>query len=144
MNDLIAKAIILSHKAHVGQTRRNGITPYVSHPMSVAKRVESMGGDDLAQATAWLHDTQEHDAEHPLTAEELRSEGIPEVVIEAIAELTKPKWDNYQKHIEMIASSSNPIVKQVKIADILTNLVDNPIPRQIRKYASALLILVEQ
>lgn len=134
----------LAVEAHAGQTRRDGMTPYISHPLAVAKRVALRGGSEEAQAVALLHDSQEADAANPVSDELMRSNGLPEVVIEAVGILTqKDRWKSYKRHIQEIASSSNPLVKQVKIADILTNLADDPTDRQLKKYATAVLVFLD-
>ena len=57
--EIVRLAAQIATDAHRGQFRRDGVTPYISHPEAVAKRVE---GDDLAEAIAWLHDVLEDTA----------------------------------------------------------------------------------
>lgn len=47
--------------AHAGQTRKDGKTPFISHPGRVATVVAAVFGcsDSIALASAWLHDTIE-------------------------------------------------------------------------------------
>jgi hypothetical protein len=52
---------------------------------------------------------------------------------------TTPETD-YDDYPERVAAS--PIAAKVKIADMLSNLADDPTPKQIRKYAKGLLRLV--
>lgn len=131
--DLPQRARAIAFKAHEGQYRRDGTTPYIVHPQAVVERV---GDDQDAQAAAWLHDVVEDTSE---TAETLARQGIPENVVEAVELMTKTKGVSYEDYLAKVAA--NPLATKVKIADMLANLSDNPTPRQIRKYAKGLLIL---
>lgn len=53
------KAHAFATEKHEGQTRKNGITPYITHPIGVAKIVGMYGGDDNQVAIALLHDVLE-------------------------------------------------------------------------------------
>ena len=46
--------------AHIGQFRRDGVTPYTEHLRSVVMKVEE---DDDARTVAWLHDILEDTSE---------------------------------------------------------------------------------
>jgi (p)ppGpp synthase/HD superfamily hydrolase len=133
---LVGKARQIAAKAHSNQWRRDGITPYIVHPMQVALRLSHY--PEEVRATAWLHDVLEDSA---YKAGFLRENGIPESVIEAVVVLTKREGVLYTDYIEQI--KAHPFARHVKIADILCNLADNPTNNQIRKYAEALLILVD-
>jgi (p)ppGpp synthase/HD superfamily hydrolase len=133
-SDLVARAAALAKEAHQGQFRRDGITPYISHPKAVAARV---AGDPQAEAVAWLHDVLE---DTPVTAEMLRSQQIPEEVIRAVSMLTKADGTDYE--VYLMAIKANPLAKKVKIADMLSNLSDQPSEKQILKYAKGLTILL--
>ena len=56
---LISIAADAAHRAHRNQFRKDGVTPYVTHPQRVAACVEKYGGDDTALISAWLHDVIE-------------------------------------------------------------------------------------
>lgn len=75
-----------------------------------------------------------------LLNEPLADRGIPQVVISAVQMLTKPKEGNYLEYIYRVAEY--PIPRQVKIADIMSNLSDNPSHNQVKKYSQALSILL--
>ncbi len=130
---LIQIAEQIATEAHAGQFRRGGVVPYIEHPKAVVGRV---GDDHEAQAVAWLHDVIE-DSEH--TAETLQEAGIPSHLVADISLLTKTRETDYDNYLEQVASS--PVATKVKIADMLSNLADNPSKKQIRKYAKGLLRL---
>lgn len=129
-HETVALAERIATEAHEGQFRRGGVIPYIEHPRAVAGRV----GDDLdAQVVAWLHDVLE-DSEVP--AEQLREQGIPEHCIAAVTLLTKTRETNYEQYLEGLAQS--PLATKVKIADMISNLADNPTNKQLKKYAKGL------
>jgi (p)ppGpp synthase/HD superfamily hydrolase len=132
-NSLVQLAQRLATDAHAGQFRRGSNAPFIEHPRAVASRV----GDDLdAQAVAWLHDVVE-DSDH--TAGTLLKAGIPAQLVDAVMLLTKERGDDYDDYLERVASS--PLAAKVKIADLISNLADNPTEAQIRKYSKALVQL---
>lgn len=133
-HELVLRAAAIAREAHHGQFRRDGVTPYVMHPESVASRV---AGDPLAEAVAWLHDVLE---DTDVTADELRRRGMPEEVIAGVETMTKKGDLDYERYLAGIKAS--PLAKKVKIADMLANLGDSPTERQIVKYAKGLLVLL--
>ena len=129
----------LAKKAHEGQFRRDGVTPYFNHVVDVARIVQMRGGDDLAIATALLHDTAEDGV---LSFSQMKDAGIEDEIIEAVKLLTLDKEFTYDQNIKFIKLSDNDIAIKVKIADNLSNLSDAPTDRQILKYAKSLQILM--
>ncbi len=127
----IAKQIAL--RAHSGQFRRDGVTPYVTHPERVAARV---AGDLEAEAVAWLHDVLEDSSEDETS---LAEAGIPCSVIGAVKLLTKTRGTPYGDYLAGVRR--NELARKVKIQDMLDNLADSPTEGQIVKYAKGLLIL---
>ena len=127
----VAKEIAI--RAHEGQFRRDGVTPYWKHPERVAAR---LSGDDKAQAVAWLHDVLEDTEE---TEESLARAGLPNEIIEAVVLLTKTPMASYLDYI--IGIRDNRLARKVKIQDMLDNLSDTPTENQIIKYSKGLLIL---
>lgn len=125
----------LARRAHEGQFRRDGTTPYFEHVKQVIDGVEGWE----AKMVAALHDTVEDER---LTVDELRQAKLPESVIAGVQAMTKPKGMPYQDYIREIVSK-NPLAKQVKLADIRANLSDAPTDRQRAKYAEAMKLLVD-
>ena len=135
-NSLVQLARRLATEAHAGQLRRGSERPFIEHPQAVVSRV----GDDVdAQIVAWLPDVIE-DSLH--TADTLLEAGIPAHLVDAVVLLTKEPGIDYEAYVERVASS--PLATQVKIADLISNLADNPTWAQIRKYSSALLKLTRE
>ena len=133
---LVQLAENIATKAHAGQFRTGGVLPYIEHPKLVAKRVL---GDHEAQVVAWLHDVIEDTGE---TEESLIEAGIPSHLVDAVRLMTKTRESSYEDYLDRIASS--PLATKVKIADMISNLADNPTAKRIRKYAKGLLRLTRQ
>lgn len=137
ISPLINTAQMIAARAHSGQTRRDGFTPYFNHLAAVAHAVRNESASVIA--AAWLHDVIEDTHE---TVESLLKAGIPASVVTAVDLLTKKEGVSYEFYIRQI--TGNWIARRVKFADILCNLHDEPTDKQIRKYVQALSILSEK
>jgi len=126
---LLERAIAIAAKAHEGQVDKAG-NPYLDHPLFVMKNVNSLE----QKIVAVLHDAVE-DSE--LTLEQLRSEGFPEVLVSAIAAITKIEGEAYAAYVERVIA--NPIALRVKIADVTHNLdirrIANPTEADFQRIA---------
>ena len=88
MTDLVLRAEKFARAAHQGQTRKGAAQePYIVHLEEVAAFVARHGGDDIAVAAAWLHDTVEDCGVAP---SEVEAQFGPEVAA-VVAELTDDK-----------------------------------------------------
>lgn len=135
MKSIAELARIIAFDAHKGQTRRDGKTPYFEHLKAVVSRLPD---DDTTLAVGWLHDVLE-DTDY--TPEKLQELGVPDSVIFPVIMITKQKRESYEQYIEALRYTT--LAKQVKIADMLSNLADTPTDQQIIKYSKALLKLLE-
>lgn len=115
---------------HRGQMRKDGKTPYITHPEAVARMVDG----DFGKAVAWMHDILE-DTECP--ASEIMQ--FPEEISDAVFALTNHGIFPYYDYIDNVAR--RPLARIVKIADIRHNLSCDPSPKAIRKYHRALIVL---
>lgn len=114
--DLIRKALDIAIKAHKGVVDKGGVD-YVFHPITVALKCKT----DDEKIVALLHDVVE---DTPMTFDDLREEGFPEYIIEALDAITRRKpqeqkgaarWDYIKR------CKANPIARAVKIADLEHN-----------------------
>ncbi len=137
--NLIDTARALAERAHKGQFRRNGTTPYMAHPLAVAQRL--IGESNETIAVALLHDSMESDAAYPISPFALTSSSLPTEVQSAILAMTHREGESYEYYLGQL--KRNPIARKVKVADMLSNLADSPTDKQIVKYARGLLILME-
>lgn len=107
------KALRLAVHAHAGHVDRAG-APYLLHVLQVVDRCR----DDLMAATvAALHDVVE---DSTLTLRDLRDQGFPAPVIEAVDALTRREGEAYEDCIERVAKV--PLAARVKLADLESNM----------------------
>lgn len=126
----------IARQAHAGQTRRDGVRPYIEHPRDVVSRLPDDVPDEV-EAVAWLHDVLEDTS---TTIDDLMKVGFPERIIRAVHAISKRKGEDYDVYLARV--KMDRIARQVKIADMLANLADDPTDKQIVKYAKGLLALV--
>lgn len=107
----LERAIAIAAMAHEGQVDKAGM-PYVLHPLRMMLSVDTPEG----RMAAVLHDVVEDTA---VTLDQLRAEGFPEAVIEAVEALTKRDGEDYEAFILRVAP--NPIARKVKLADLRDN-----------------------
>lgn len=117
--------------AHRGQFRRDGVTPYLTHPLAVAWAVETR-----YTAVALLHDVLE---DSTFTPNDLIAAGVHKDVLVPVIQLTKCAGQDYDEYIREL--KRNPAARAVKIADITHNLASNPKAANIEKYERALRFL---
>jgi (p)ppGpp synthase/HD superfamily hydrolase len=133
------EAIALAHRAHAGQTDKAG-RPYIEHPLRVMHRLHG----EYERMAAILHDVLE---DTPVTDDDLRAAGCPELVIEAVRALTKHSGEPLEE--SMARAATNPIACAVKRADIADNcdparlaLLDEATAQRLRhKYADSTRLL---
>ena len=115
---MLEKAMILAAKGHMGQVDKGG-HPYILHPTRVmlsCKTVEE-------KTVAMLHDLLEDTA---YTEDDLREEGFPAEIIEAVVCLTKTEGEEYTDYVERICQ--NKLAARVKLADLKDNMDLNRLP----------------
>lgn len=118
-------------KAHAGQFRRDGVTPYHTHPMAVADAVP----DELKPA-ALLHDVVEDCA---VSFEQLKVL-FSNRTVSAVFFLTRKHPCNYGGYIKRMILYCPDAVK-IKIADMEHNLSCQPSENSKKKIAKWLPIL---
>jgi len=131
MSTLIKKARALATYVHKGQFRRDGVTPYITHPLAVAAAVS-----DEAKPVALLHDVLE---DHPLqSVVELHTMFGDEITCAVLA-ITKMPGEPYEKYLRRV--KRNKLAREVKVADIAHNLSCSPKLEKIPVYRKALAYL---
>jgi GTP diphosphokinase / guanosine-3',5'-bis(diphosphate) 3'-diphosphatase len=109
---LLTRAIDLAKRAHTGQVDKAG-KPYLDHPLRVMAKMSS----DEEKMVAVLHDAVE---DSDLSLDELRREGFPAQVIEAIDAITKREGEDYETYLARV--TTDRIALTVKIADMTDNM----------------------
>ena len=123
---LVFSALAFAAHKHRDQRRKGAdASPYINHPIAVARVLTVEGGvtDPVVLAAAILHDTIE---DTKTTAEELRQEfgdEIAEVVVEVTDDKALPKADRKRLQIEHAPHLSKR-AKLVKLADKICNVRD--------------------
>ncbi len=135
------EAIAFAARAHQGQKRKDGLTPYVSHVFRVAMVVrEVFGINDLAMLTAAvLHDT----IEDTTTDYDDLQEHFGDQIAGYVAALSKdkrlPEQERERDYQARLAASAWQ-VKVCKLADVFDNLNDSghmPPDKQARTLRNA-------
>jgi (p)ppGpp synthase/HD superfamily hydrolase len=109
---LLEKALRLAVEAHWGQKDR-ARQPYILHPLRVMCRMET----EEERIVAVLHDVVE---DTRVTLDNLREQGFPESIVQAVDCLTKRQGEPYEAQIER--AKANPVARRVKIADLEDNI----------------------
>lgn len=137
---LTKKALSICFDAHKDQRDKSG-APYVFHPFHLAEQMT----DEYTVCTALLHDVVE---DTDTTLEDLRSEGFPEEVLEALALLTHDADTPYMDYVKGL--KHNPIARAVKLADLAHNsdptrleVMDEWALARAEKYRAAIKLLSE-
>ena len=136
-------ALEIATEAHSGQFRKDGVTPYITHPIEVARLVKhevDYTEHQYLVSVAYLHDVLE---DTDLTIKELAEKGINRKVIAGVVELSRFQGESYWDYIYRLHTNKELVV--VKIADIVHNL--STLPEEMSsmrdRYFKALLTLGE-
>jgi guanosine-3',5'-bis(diphosphate) 3'-pyrophosphohydrolase len=122
---LWSRVLHFSAQKHAGQLRKDGLTPYLNHPIEVAYLLTDLGGvrDSALIMAALLHDTLEDTS---TTSSELAMAFGDEIcsLVQAVSDdKSLPKDERKRLQIQH-ASHLNPKAKQIKLADKICNLQD--------------------
>ena len=131
MNDkeTLRLAYQLAQKGHAGQTRNDGVTPYLTHVYEVATWVRREWNDVSTTVVAILHDVVE---DTHITLEYLEQAGFSREILDAVDAITHPKSEPYADYINRVFT--NPIALKVKYMDIISNMADEPTPESQENY----------
>ena len=134
MDNYVARAKDLAHRAHAGQVDKAG-RPYIEH---VARVAAACADDPLAEAVAWAHDIIEDCPNH--LGEAI---ALPDDVYDRAYDLTRYTAGSDEAYYSRIRK--DPVALRVKLADIADNadesrlalLDEKTAARLRRKYAKA-------
>ncbi|RKQ33186.1 HD domain-containing protein [Oceanobacillus halophilus] len=116
------KALMFATKAHEGQTRKNSDTPYITHPIRVAKRLEMESYSDELISAGYLHDVVE---DTPYNIADIEKEFGTRVanIVAAHTEDKSKSWKERKQHTIDTLKSAEKEVRYLIIADKLDNLL---------------------
>ena len=144
----LLRAIAIAEAAHAAQTDKLD-APYIHHVQRVIDRVADLAPNEIAttcQTAAALHDLIE---DTDWTLDDLRAEGFPAEVVDAVDSVTKRDGEYYFDMVRRAAA--DPVGRWVKLADNLDNadperaaqLQPDVRARLADKYAAARSILAD-
>ena len=116
---MLHQALLIATRVHQDQQDRYG-APYLRHVMRVAER----GRNDDERTVGLLHDVVE---DSPMTLDELRREGFPEHIVQAVDCLTKREGESYDQFVER--TKTNKLAIAVKLNDLEDNMDVRRAPR---------------
>lgn len=118
--NLYEQSLQLAVRAHDGQVRKHDGTPYIVHPIMVARILEHAGFNEITVAAALTHDVLEDTS---VTEAELRStlgDAVADIVV-AVSEDTSLVWEaRKQLYIEAVVKAGES-VWAVSVADKIHN-----------------------
>lgn len=134
MDELLQRACEIAMQAHEGQTDKSG-RPYIGHPL----RVMAMGCCDEERIVGILHDIVEDSC---WTLSQLKDEGFPDYIIEAVDAVTKRSDETYDRYIARV--SQNRLAVAVKLNDLTDNMDIRRLPylsdkdiKRLKRYLKA-------
>lgn len=142
----IRDAIRVATIQHKDQKRRDGITPFIIHPIEVACLVAGYAKDDDTVAAAWLHDVLEDTEGY--SAEDIKT-NFGEKVFEIVSSLTNPlfpdlSWnEKHKKYLEILEKSSDESVL-VNLADKYANMSMGPVNKERAWYYKEIIKITEK
>src|SRR5690625_1038306 len=110
-------------KAHQDQSRKSSNTPYITHPIRVAERLEQEGFSNELVCAAYLHDVVEDTPYEIEDIEEIFGEKIAHLVAAHTEDKSK-SWTERKQHTTETVREAKKEVKYLIIADRLDNLLD--------------------
>ena len=119
--DIVEKALRIMLLAHGQQVRKTDGSPYIIHPMMVAKKLARLGFSDETIAAALVHDVLE---DTDVTEQQLRQE-LGDKVVDIILPLSEDKkleWETRKKKYINDVKNASVETKAVSIADKIHNL----------------------
>lgn len=137
----LERAIEIAARAHAGQVDKAG-QPYVLHPLRIMMAVNGLH----ERMAAVLHDVVE---DTDVTLDDLRAEGFPPEVLEAVRVLTKGEGEGRVEAAKRAAA--HPVARAVKLADVADNMdlgrIAKPTERdfaRLREYEQVRAVLLSQ
>ncbi|PLY04964.1 MAG: phosphohydrolase [Desulfuromonas sp.] len=121
----ILRATLFAAEKHSSQRRKDGVSPYINHPLELANLLANDAGivnTDVICA-ALLHDTIEDTETTAAELEALFGAQVTAIVLEVTDDKSLPKLVRKQQQIEAAPDLSHA-AKLVKLADKICNLRD--------------------
>ncbi len=111
-----------AEQAHEGQTRKSSGTPYITHPIRVAKQLETSGFSEALVCAGYLHDVVE-DTSYEIEDIEGRFGSKVAQLVSAHTEDKSKSWDERKQHTIDTVKQAEKEIKYLIVADKLDNLL---------------------
>jgi len=124
--DKILESIVFAACKHENQVRKDQChSPYVTHPIMVAKAVWEVGGvdDSPTLIAAILHDVIEDTVTKNRELQQIFGEDVLKIVLEVSDDKSLDRMERKRLQVEHAQDLSEP-AKIIKLADKLTNCKD--------------------
>jgi len=131
------RAVALASRVHQGDTRKDGRTPYVAHPVRVALWVRHEFGfdDEAALAAALLHDTIEDTGADYDDVAQTCGRDVADMVAALSKNMLLPE-DERETDYDRRLARADWRARLIKLADVLDNLIDKRPDADMQKLAN--------
>ena len=136
--ELSKKAMLIAYHAHRDHVDKGGM-PYIFHPLHLAEQMDT----EYSVITALLHDVIE---DSDISLEDLKAEGFPEPILEALSLLTHEKQVPYLEYVQRL--KGNELARKIKLADLThksdvsrLSVQDDSSRQRFEKYQRAIALL---
>ena len=136
--ELSKKAMLIAYHAHRDHVDKGGM-PYIFTLFHLAEQMDT----EYSVITALLHDVIE---DSDISLEDLKAEGFPEPILEALSLLTHEKQVPYLEYVQRL--KGNELARKIKLADLTHNsdvsrlsVQDDSSRQRFEKYQRAIALL---
>jgi GTP diphosphokinase / guanosine-3',5'-bis(diphosphate) 3'-diphosphatase len=120
---LFLQALQFAAAKHQEQKRKDGVIPYINHPIEVTRMLWETGGvrDITTLLAALLHDTIEDTKTSPVEIRDAFGEEVLALVLEVTDDRSLPKAERKRLQVEH-APHKSLRARQIKLADKINNI----------------------
>ena len=145
---LLTRALEFAQTIHENQKRRDGLTPYIQHPLSVAALVLKFGGTEAQAAAALLHDTIEDPRASEAQLKEFFGETVSGIVYTFKDPIESNDWQVLRKaYLDKLRSVSEDALLVVgceefhELTDLMQDLRMSAPVEVLKKYPTHIMNL---
>jgi (p)ppGpp synthase/HD superfamily hydrolase len=123
-SEILSRAYRLAAEAHAGQRRRDDGSPFISHPVAVARVLNNAGADEHVIAAGLLHDVVEDTPVGPDQVAERFGQRIADLVDALSEDGGLQDYEERKRAHRDEVEAAGPEAVAVYVADKLSNLRD--------------------
>jgi (p)ppGpp synthase/HD superfamily hydrolase len=121
--ELYERALKIAISAHAGQLRKHDNTPYVSHPIMVARLLEQAGFGEVVVVAGLVHDVLEDTSVTEMELRNLLGDQVVDMVI-AVSEAKELPWEDRKTAYVTQVLQAGESVWALSVADKIHNARD--------------------